>query len=806
MYRKLPFTLAIAIASCGEAEPPPAGDTSFARDAADISRLPDAAPDPDPDTADDVPDVNVDTSEDADAGALDASDADADAAPDVTPDAASDADATGALIGTDGGRFDFAGGWIEFPPGALSAETRITVTQDLDLRPDGFEIEGGVWRFEPSPTTFEAPVSVCLFVEGIRPANMTVHWSRPLDPDIYDPTISRAVDGAVCGRVHHFSVGFLGRLHDPDCDGVDCTPTVAECAGSTDVRPSVLGSCVEGECAYPLAPTEPCDEGLVCLDGGCVPPPRCGDGEINQETEVCDGEDLVESDCRSLGFETGTLSCTDECELDDSDCAGDLCAEIVCDAPPEDVCDGSTAVHYGTGECLLGACEYPEDREDCTATGVCADGACVPAAEPGDLVITEIMANPAGDDDGFEWFEVLNVSERPIPLTGISLRDDGSDSLTIASGPIVLPGEYAVLAEADGATLGVTLVWSDSGSMALSNTEDEIELLVGDVLIDRVAWGSGFSPAWPRPNGASMSLDPSAVSTAANDESASWCEGLGDYGVPPNTGTPGVENPPCDRAPRCGDGFVDGGEECDDGNLEDGDGCQSDCTLPSCAEATDCDSPPAPTCDGDFAVTHPTAECDTGSCVYGEAREDCSLAEQTCVEGACADPPVSAGELVITEFMANVDGDDTGMEWFEVFNATDAPISLDGFTIRDDGTNSFDVVGDFTVLAADYFVIAATSAAVPDGVDLAWEDLGESYALANGDDEIVIEWRGLVIDRVAYDRAWDVEPAESLALRPGATDADSNDDALNWCAGSGDYGVAPNVGSPGEANAGCPIP
>jgi cysteine-rich repeat protein len=31
------------------------------------------------------------------------------------------------------------------------------------------------------------------------------------------------------------------------------------------------------------------------------------------------------------------------------------------------------------------------------------------------------------------------------------------------------------------------------------------------------------------------------------------------------------------RIPRCGDGFVDGGERCDDGNTRSGDGCAADC-------------------------------------------------------------------------------------------------------------------------------------------------------------------------------------------------------------------------------------
>lgn len=794
-----------AITSCADPDPTPVADTSIARDTADIAVFPDASTDPDlgVDTISDVADADAEP---------DASDGgrDADAAPDVDaggdPDASSDPDVGPNLVGPEGGRLDFEGGWIDFPPGAVAASTRFDVTREFDLLPEGFEIEGGVWRFSPSPTSFDEPISVCFFVEGIRPANMTVHWSRPLDSDVYDPTISHPVDGAVCGRVHHFSVGFLGRLADPSCDGVDCSPTVAECIGDDAVRPSVLGTCIEGECAYPLAPASPCDDEMICIDGACVPPPRCGDGAINQESETCDGEDLAGLDCRALGFEAGDLACDESCGIDDSDCAGDLCSEVTCDAPPPDACDGNVAVHYDEGECLLGVCGFPETREDCSEIGVCVDGACLPAAESGDLVITEIMANPAGDDAGLEWFEVYNTSDRVIPLSGLSLSDDGSDSLTIRDGPLVEPGAYAVLAEDVGAAPIVDLVWSDSGSMALSNTEDEIEIRVGDTLVDRVAWGSGATPAWTRPNGASMNLDPASISADENDDSGAWCEGLGDYGIPPNQGTPRIANPSCDREPRCGDGFVDDGEECDDGNLVDGDGCQADCSLPECEEPLDCESAPASFCDENTAVTYPTATCETGSCAYIESLEDCTADALTCVEGACLEPPARPGDLVITEFMANVEGDDTGLEWFEIYNQTDVDIPLDGFTIRDDGTNTFSVAGDHVVPATSYFVFAASTAAVPGGVDFAWEETGETYVLANGDDEIVLEWRGLVVDRVTYDSGWGVAPAESLALSGVATDADSNDDPANWCAGTGDYGVAPNVGTPGDPNLPCLVP
>ena len=47
----------------------------------------------------------------------------------------------------------------------------------------------------------------------------------------------------------------------------------------------------------------------------------------------------------------------------------------------------------------------------------------------GDLVITEIMANPAGRDEGGEWFELYNPSASGVDLTGVKIeaaRADGT--------------------------------------------------------------------------------------------------------------------------------------------------------------------------------------------------------------------------------------------------------------------------------------------------------------------------------------------------------------------------------------------
>ena len=65
--------------------------------------------------------------------------------------------------------------------------------------------------------------------------------------------------------------------------------------------------------------------------------------------------------------------------------------------------------------------------------------------QPGDLVITEIMQNPAVVSDGAgEWFEVYNATDAPIDLFGFVVRDDDTDTHTIVENVIVPAGAYVV--------------------------------------------------------------------------------------------------------------------------------------------------------------------------------------------------------------------------------------------------------------------------------------------------------------------------------------------------------------------------
>jgi len=129
-------------------------------------------------------------------------------------------------------------------------------------------------------------------------------------------------------------------------------------------------------------------------------------------------------------------------------------------------------------------------------------------AQPGDIVITEIMQNPNAvyDSDG-EWFEIYNASDHSIDLNGWYLKDDDTDQHQINNGGslIIEPHAYMVLGNnADQATNGGVQEAYQYSSFTLANGADEVVLLLADGVteIDRVEYDGGS--LWPDPTGASM--------------------------------------------------------------------------------------------------------------------------------------------------------------------------------------------------------------------------------------------------------------------------------------------------------------
>jgi len=111
---------------------------------------------------------------------------------------------------------------------------------------------------------------------------------------------------------------------------------------------------------------------------------------------------------------------------------------------------------------------------------------------PGDLQITEYMANPATvGDGGNEYFELFNQRDQAVDLNGLLVRDDGSNQFVIDSAVIPARG-FLVLSNGDGSGLGFVPDYLYGGSMALTNTSDEIRLLgPGDRLLQSLSYDDG---------------------------------------------------------------------------------------------------------------------------------------------------------------------------------------------------------------------------------------------------------------------------------------------------------------------------
>lgn len=217
-----------------------------------------------------------------------------------------------------------------------------------------------------------------------------------------------------------------------------------------------------------------------------------------------------------------------------------------CDAPPSTL-DGGVRRSPGAANppCVMslgsGDGGVPEDTCLSPSTGTLRSRV---RPRPGDLVLTEFMADPKAVSDALgEWVEVY--AARDVDLNGVLLANEASGRAPLESPRCleVRGGTHAVLTHSTDATVngGVSPVLG-TFSFGLGNSEGAhaLRLLLNGVLLDEVTWTSAALP------GVSRQLDPTRKDPALNDPAWSFCGtpqgfvyGAGDRG------TPGAENRPC---------------------------------------------------------------------------------------------------------------------------------------------------------------------------------------------------------------------------------------------------------------------
>jgi hypothetical protein len=192
----------------------------------------------------------------------------------------------------------------------------------------------------------------------------------------------------------------------------------------------------------------------------------------------------------------------------------------------------------------------------CNATGA-APSTC--EFLPGDLVITEIMADPDGADGGNEWFELYNATVAELTLAGLTVEVVGGRGSKVhliqaSIAPTVPANGY--LALGDGVVGNNNLGYSYGTALgAFPNEAGTIIVRCGTSEIDRVDYGAGAAgPGAPSSGKALQLTGTQTPEYHANDVAASWCDATELMGDGVNSGTPGAQNTPCATS-GCDDGM-----------------------------------------------------------------------------------------------------------------------------------------------------------------------------------------------------------------------------------------------------------
>lgn len=189
----------------------------------------------------------------------------------------------------------------------------------------------------------------------------------------------------------------------------------------------------------------------------------------------------------------------------------------------------------------------PGSSSDCTPViaGQCSDGSGmrdVQLPTAGDLVITEVMPNPAAvsDTDG-EWFEIYAMNGFDLNGVGLDRAGDTSKPNILESSDCIhlAAGSYAIFAkQADPGLNGGLPSGALLGTFSFALVDNgDVRVMVGEEVIDSIQWPSTRS-------GTSHALDPDKRDPIANDDPSNFCDGNTSYGAG-DLGTPGAANVPC---------------------------------------------------------------------------------------------------------------------------------------------------------------------------------------------------------------------------------------------------------------------
>ncbi len=163
-------------------------------------------------------------------------------------------------------------------------------------------------------------------------------------------------------------------------------------------------------------------------------------------------------------------------------------------------------------------------------------------------------------------------------------------------------------------------------------------------------------------------------------------------------------------------------------------------------------------------------------------------------------PSALFSSVVINEIMNDpVMVSDSYGEWFELHNTGEESIDLNGWVIRDSGTNSHLLSGknELILLPGTYYVLGREGDPSLNG-GYSPNYVYDNFTLSNGEDEIIlVDPTGELVDSIAYGGSgWPQGSGQSLEFIEGSPD---NSVGEAWALSTEPYGDG-DMGTPGEEN------
>jgi hypothetical protein len=215
-----------------------------------------------------------------------------------------------------------------------------------------------------------------------------------------------------------------------------------------------------------------------------------------------------------------------------------LSSDVRSDAKPDTTRIDTSAANDGRVSVEASEASVPEagaSESGASEDATDATSAAPPAA--GDLVIDELLINPAGTDTNREWIELDNVSPATLDLHQLHVADAASDVAVDAG--LLAPGGLLVLGQSLDPTKngGAPIAFSFGNAVSLNNGGDSISVCFGPcasgVLLDQVIWTADLGPTY----------DGHAAIVGAMP--GQFCPADQPYGDSGSFGSPGMVNPPC---------------------------------------------------------------------------------------------------------------------------------------------------------------------------------------------------------------------------------------------------------------------